>query len=200
MLQVTEADLKITYQQAGNTNIMYRLFIAIDFPEPVKEKIADIFYGVPHARWTSLDQIHLTIRFIGEVEEYFFEEIKSALYTVHSAKMSIALKGTGYFPLRKEPRVIWIGVEKNELLFQLSSRIERALVTAGCMPEKRKFHPHITIARIKEKVPSQKIMPFISNTALFSIPDIQIDHFSLYSSELTRNGAVHTREESYSLI
>ncbi|MBD3346325.1 MAG: RNA 2',3'-cyclic phosphodiesterase [Chitinivibrionales bacterium] len=179
---------------------MYRLFIALDFSDDVKEAIAGICFGIPHVRWMPADQIHLTLRFIGEVDKHLFEEIKSALYSVHATKFKLSLKGTGYFPPRRDPRVLWVGVENNELLLQLFNRIEQALHSVGCEPEKRKFHPHITIGRLKEKVPSSKVMPFVVNNALFSVPDIAVDQFFLYSSNLTREEAIHTKQESYSLI
>lgn len=178
---------------------MYRLFIAIDFPDTVKEQIADICFGIQNARWVPFDQIHLTLRFIGEVDKAAFEEIKSVLQTLHAEKFELSLKGAGYFPPRKDPRVLWIGIKKSDPLIRLFNRIERLLKLIGLEPEKRKFHPHVTIARIKDKIHISKIMPFIAQNSLFSVPNIPIDEFFLYSSKLNRDGAIHHMEATYRL-
>jgi len=91
---------------------MPRLFIAVDLPDTIKKNLEAMFFGIPGARWVTHDQLHLTVRFIGEVEGTLFHDIKSALEEVSIAPFDLQLKGVGHFPPRGAPRVIWIGLEK----------------------------------------------------------------------------------------
>jgi 2'-5' RNA ligase len=179
---------------------MIRLFIAIDIPDSVKEQIANICYGIPRARWVPMDQLHLTVRFIGEAEEAVFEDLRLELEHVNADSFELTLKGVGFFPPRRDPSVLWVGVEENDLLVQLANRIDPVLRQVGIEPEKRKFHPHITIARFKDPQPAAQVMPFIMQQALFAAPSIPVKEYHLYSSKLTGNGAIHTIEASYRLM
>ena len=128
---------------------MPRLFIAIDFPEYVSAKLQDIAYGMPGAVWVPSHQYHLTLRFLGEQNESTLEYVRHALNDVHVDSFHIDLKGVGHFPLRGDPEVLWVGVAANEALLRLSRKLESALGRAGVQPDGRKFHPHVTLARLK---------------------------------------------------
>ena len=177
---------------------MPRLFIAVDLPDIIKKNLEAMFFGIPGARWVTHDQLHLTVRFIGEVEGNLFHDIKSALEEVGVAPFGLQLKGVGHFPPRGAPRVIWIGLEKSEPLQLLRKKIDTPLLKIGLEPEKRKFSPHITLARLKN-TPIQKIANFLSGNGLFSQKPFQVDDFKLYSSSLTPKGAIHRAERVYSL-
>ena len=172
---------------------MYRLFIAIDLPEQVREAVAGIARDLPGARRVPSEQIHLTLRFIGEVDEGMFLAIKSVLGKVRGAPFSLTLKGVGHFPKGKYPRVLWVGMEENEPLRELQKKVELALIGAGIAADERGFSPHITIARLKETPPArvalleEKHQPFVAGP-------FQVGEFYLYSSTLTREGAIHKRE------
>lgn len=175
-----------------------RLFVAIDLPEKVKEEVAGLAGSLPGGRWVPMEQLHLTLRFIGEVDEAQFQEIKSALTLVEGRAFPLALKGVGHFPSGKHPRVLWIGLEANELLPELYQRVESALAAAGISPEERRFSPHITIARLKE-TPATAVAAFEERHAPFQAGPFPVAEFHLYSSALTREGAIHTREATYPL-
>ena len=177
---------------------MIRLFVAIDLPDGVKEGLRAISFGLPGAKWVPADQLHLTLRFIGEVDGGLFREIREALQHVESEGFAMNLKGLGYFPPRQEPRVLWVGMEKSELLWQLRKKVDRELVQLGIPPEKRNFSPHITIARLKE-TPLARLTNFLSGNALFALPEFQVDCFYLYSSVLTPKGPIHQQEAGYHL-
>jgi 2'-5' RNA ligase len=172
---------------------MYRLFIAIDLPEQVREAVAGIARDLPGARRVPREQIHLTLRFIGEVDEGMFLAIKSVLGTVRGSPFSLTLKGVGHFPKGKYPRVLWVGMEESVLLRELQKKVELALIDAGVAADERGFSPHITIARLKETPPArvalleEKHQPFVAGP-------FQVGEFYLYSSTLTREGAIHKRE------
>ena len=177
---------------------MYRLFIAVDLPETQRKNLEAMFFGIPGARWVASDQLHLTVRFIGEVDGALFLDIKNTLAEVSISPFDLQLKGVGHFPPRGAPRVIWVGLEKSEALQRLRKKIDTALFKFGVEPEGRKFSPHITLARLKN-TPPQKVANFLSGNGLFSQEPFQVADFKLYSSTLTPKGAIHTVEREYSL-
>lgn len=179
---------------------MHRLFIAIDFPDEVKDALANICFGVPAAKCVSKDQLHLTLRFIGDADDHLFDEIAESMHDVNASRFSVTLKGVGYFPARRKPNVLWVGMEPSEELAFLRDEIENLLEELGLEPEQRKFHPHLTLARLRPEAPLAKITGFLSANNLFKAEGIPIDEFYLYSSVLTPAGAVHTREASYRLL
>ena len=177
---------------------MPRLFIAVDLPGTMKKNLERMFFGIPGARWVALDQLHLTVRFIGEVDGTLFLDIKNTLEEVSISPFDLQLKGVGHFPPRGAPRVLWVGLDKSELLQLLRNKIETTLLKIGLKHEKRKFSPHITLARLKN-THLQKVANFLSGNGLFSQEPFQVDDFKLYSSILTRKGAIHRVERVYPL-
>ncbi|HEY6872300.1 MAG TPA: RNA 2',3'-cyclic phosphodiesterase [Geobacteraceae bacterium] len=177
---------------------MYRLFVAIDLPEEVKERVAGLDDSLPGGRRVPREQLHLTLRFIGEVDEETFAGIRGALAGVRGAPFSMTLAGVGHFPPGRHPRVLWVGLEGFEPLLDLQQQVESALETSGIAPEERRFSPHITIARLKE-TPAAAVAAFEERHAAFRAGPFPVAEFHLYSSSLTRAGAIHTREASYPL-
>ncbi len=173
-----------------------RLFVAIDLPDSVKERLALLCCGLPGARWVAPEQIHLTLRFIGEVDGGLFLDIRDALTEIAGKSFSLGLSGVGFFPPRGKPRVVWVGLQKNESLLKLRNRMESRLVDVGLEPEGRKFSPHITLARLK-KTPTIKIVRFLESHSHFCTSSFSVENFHLYSSVLGRKGAVHRIEASY---
>ncbi len=177
---------------------MHRLFVAVDIPESAKDQLSRMSFGLPGARWIDKEQLHLTLRFIGEVDGGTFLDIRESLESVRLEPFDIQLKGIGYFPPRKSPRVLWVGVEKSDSLLMLRNRVESVLVKTGLPPEGRKYSPHITIARLKN-THSSKVGNFISINSLYESEQFQVNEFYLYSSTLTSKGAIHTIEAAYPL-
>lgn len=177
---------------------MPRLFIALDLPQSAREKLAEICYGLPSAAWLPPEQFHLTLRFIGEVDGEVFETLREALDGLRSPAFHLALKGIGHFPKRGEPETLWVGVPENQELTCLRNRVERLLVKRGVEPESRKFHPHVTLARVKDSR-ADWIGRYLIDNSLFALYEISVRAFHLYSSRLAPDGAVHTLEASYPL-
>jgi 2'-5' RNA ligase len=175
---------------------MPRLFVAIDLPPAQRDRIQSICSGLPGTRWTPAGQIHLTLRFIGEVDDSLFRQITDTLAKIRTEPLTLTIKGLGHFPPRRLPRVLWVGLEKNDRLLQLRNRIETALVRIGLEPEERKFAPHITIARFKN--PSlNRFKDFMATNNLFELPPFPVNEFHIYSSKLTSKGAIHQLEASF---
>jgi len=110
----------------------------------------------------------------------------------------LSLKGVGYFPPRRHPRILWAGVAENPELFRLQGKIERALNSIGIAPEQRRFHPHITIARLNEP-PLEKIALFMAQNSLFSTELFAVSQFHLYRSYLSKRGAYHQKQATFYL-
>jgi len=175
-----------------------RLFVAIDLPGHVKEQVTRLCCGLPGARWVRPEQLHLTLRFIGEVDGGMFQDIREGLGDVVLDAFTLQLDGVGFFPPRGRPSVVWVGLRQSSGLLHLRRRIESRLVALGLEPEARKFAPHITIARLKNTPPA-KVGRFLENHNLFCSVPFSVDEFFLYSSRLGRNGAIHRIEVGYPL-
>ena len=128
---------------------MIRLFVAVPLPAVLRQSLVAISTGVPGARWTQPDNLHLTLRFIGEVAEPDFHDIAEVLSFVDGRPFQVRVRGVGQFGDRKRARVLWAGVEPNDELQRLRTRIDNLLGRVGIEPEGRKFTPHVTLARLK---------------------------------------------------
>ena len=177
---------------------MMRLFIAIDLPKKIKRELALISFGLPQARWVPHEQLHLTLRFLGEVDGAFFQDIKSILESISGSSFPLTLYGLGCFPPRRDPQVLWVGVGKSVELMVLRRRVDRCLAKLGIALESRKFSPHITLARTR-KTSLARITRFLVDHGLFRLPEFTVSNFHLYSSILTPKGALHRHEAEYLL-
>lgn len=177
---------------------MPRLFVAIDPPLGIRERLTALCCGLPGARWVEPEQLHLTLRFIGEVDGSMLHPVQEALAEVRAQALSLQLEGIGFFPPRGSPRVVWVGIRKNEQLLRLHNRIESVLVRAGLEPEDRKYSPHITLARLKN-TPASRIGAYLAQHGLFGTEEFPVNEFLLYSSVLNSRGARHYIEEGYPL-
>ena len=172
---------------------MPRLFVAIDIPEELKADLRRFASELPAARWVLADQLHLTLRFIGEVGPQTCAAIKGALSGLCFQSFPLALHGTGHFPPGRHPRVLWIGVEPSDPLARLHQDLELALMEVGLAPDERPFSPHLTLARLKETAPPA-VGSFETRHGGVAYPPFEVREVVLFSSVLTNQGAVHSRE------
>uniref|UniRef100_UPI00405769B8 RNA 2',3'-cyclic phosphodiesterase n=1 Tax=Candidatus Electrothrix sp. TaxID=2170559 RepID=UPI00405769B8 len=176
-----------------------RLFVALDMPESIQERLGMIACGLPGAHWVAPEQLHLTLHFIGEVDGAMMRNIQDALGKLSCPALQLCLQGVGLFPLRgKSPHTLWVGVEKSEQLLTLHRQIGSALVRQGCALEQRKYAPHITLARLKN-TPKKRLNEFVARHMSMYFPDVQVNQFSLYRSVLGPKGAKHYVEQEYML-
>jgi RNA 2',3'-cyclic 3'-phosphodiesterase len=178
---------------------VHRLFIAVDLPAPVKDQLSALCVGVPGAKWVGRSQLHLTLRFIGEVDTSRRDAIKTALAAIKSAPFTMTLQGTGRFPPRGAARVLWVGVRVPPPLTHLYDQVERTLVSLGLPPEDRGFSPHITVARLKTPPHPETIERYLGKHKSFQTDPIAVDSFILYSSVLAPQGPTYTPEGVYKL-
>ena len=178
---------------------MPRLFTAIDLPEDIRLAVTGIGKDLPGARCVPQEQLHLTLRFIGDVDDVAFAAVRPALAKVCATPFALTLRGIGHFPPGRHPRVLWIGLDGSAPLMALQQDVELALVGAGIPPEERSFSPHLTLARLKD-TPPHLVAGLEERFKDFTAGPFPVTEFHLYSSTLTHNGAIHTREEIYRFI
>ncbi len=174
---------------------MHRLFVAIRPPEPVRARLLAAMGGVGGARWQSDDQLHLTLRFIGEVDRHQVKDVHAALGGVHHPAFEIALAGVGSFDRRGEPATLWAGVAPQEPLRALHKKVDQAIARVGIERDRRAFAPHITLARLPRG--AGPIGPFLQAAGRLASPLFRAEDFRLYESRLTPEGAVYTILERY---
>lgn len=175
-----------------------RLFVGLDLPWPVREQFDRLDGSIPGARWVPGENLHLTLRFIGEVTPVEAEEIDLALTTLRGKAFPLSFTGVGTFAKGGRETQLWVGVERNPALDHLQGKIETALQRAGLPPERRRFTPHVTLARLDNAVPP-KIAAFLQAHNLFRSEPVAFDHFTLFSSLLGKEAAVYTAEVDYKL-
>lgn len=179
-----------------------RLFVALDVPDETRLSLGDAirkFEGVCRgARWMQAQSIHVTLKFIGHVEETKLPEIKDSLASVKSSPpIPIAFRNFGFFPNERRPRVFWLGIEAGPGLAALAAAISSALEPVGIPREERTFRPHLTLARFKTEKGLPKLREIVAPLAHQSFGNTVASQFHLYESVLNPGGAVHTKLASY---
>lgn len=172
---------------------MIRLFVALELPELVRATLVAMMGEVAGARWQREDQLHLTLRFIGEVDHHLAADIAAALGRIKGDTLALSLDGIGSFEHRGRIDTLWIGVRPRDQLSALAHRINAALVRAGLPPEHRAFVPHITVARLGRTAGPISGFPATPVRAL-SFTTIG---FALWESRLTRSGPDYHVLERY---
>jgi 2'-5' RNA ligase len=175
---------------------MHRLFVAIRPPETVRVQLLDLMEGLPDMRWQHDDQLHLTLRFIGEVERPAAEDVATALQLVRFDRFSIALDGVGKFEKHRNG-ALWAGVRPKDQLKALNAKVERACQSAGLEPERRAYHPHVTLARWKGR--AQRLDGWLERHGGIASDPWEVRDFILYESHLGREGAHYEAVERYQL-
>jgi RNA 2',3'-cyclic 3'-phosphodiesterase len=173
-----------------------RLFIAIGLPDSWKETLAlpqaSIGWLGRGVRWVEPRGMHLTLVFLGEVEEDLLPEIEKGIRDacVDTAAFSMKIRGTGTFPNPKRPRVYWAGIDAPRSLLDLQARIEDAMVELGFEKEEREFRPHLTLARIKEPIGKDRMTDALLRFRLESEP-MAVTEVLLMQSHLSGDGATY---------
>jgi len=175
-----------------------RLFVALQLPEDIQQKVATLRGGIPEARWIPEGNAHITLAFIGEVPNSEISDISVALGRIEHLEFQLQLEGVGVFGNSKRPRVLWAGVSVTEPLQRLQQKISSALENAGFQFEDRRFKPHVTLSRIHLSA-YEHVRHYLSDNALFKTAPIFIENFTLFSSHLAHTGAIHTEEIVFDL-
>lgn len=167
----------------------HRLFVALRPPPLIRATLADAMEAVPGARWQDDDQLHCTIRFVGEVDRHVANDVAAALDTVRHPPVEAALGTLGTFDRGGSIHSLWVAITPVSAVSGLHAKVERRLIQAGIAPEHRAFLPHVTLARFsrRDAPPADlaaRLPPLPASTMRF-------DEFVLYESQLGKNGAVY---------
>ncbi len=175
-----------------------RLFVAIALPDRIKDGLTALCGGVDGARWRERSQLHLTLRFIGEVDGAMARDIDDVLHQVRLPAFSLSLRRTGFFNERKLARVLWAGVADAKPLRKLHGKIQHGLQAIGLQPEHRRYHPHVTLARL-DGIGAMEAEGYAARYSEYASPPFTVERFSLFSSHLARQGAIYTVQAEYAL-
>ena len=177
---------------------MHRLFVAIRPPEAIRDCLIDAMDDSPELRWVSDEQLHLTLRFVGEVERQVANDLAAALGQLHFGSFALKLAGVGRFDQRNGG-ALWAGVEPKARVAALAAKVERLCQSVGLPPERRAFHPHITLARWKGRS-NRAADAFIARHSGLASEPFAADRFTLFESHLSRHGPHYEEIEHYPLV
>lgn len=178
---------------------MLRLFVAIPLPDSIRSDLSGLCSGVPDAKWVSAENMHLTLRFIGEVGRGDADDIHQALSRIRLPAFELVVAGVGCFESRNKVHTLWASVEKQELLSRLRDKVEAAAVRLGLEPERRKFKAHVTLARFRKGTGS-RIGAYIEQHDRFRSQPFPVEHFTLFRSHLGSEGPHYEALAEYPLV
>ncbi len=188
---------------------MIRLFTALGLPDDLRRRLTALQGGIDGARWVAPHNLHITLRFIGEVPEDRARDIAAALDGIRTGAFPVTVSGAGRFGNESRTRALWAGVERSDALVALHEKIDRALIGTGLPPEGRKYTPHVTLAwfsagpgggrnRGRDASAGRILRWLEAQGGFFAVP-FEAREFILYESHLGRNGADYLPLESFPL-
>ncbi|MCX7755871.1 MAG: RNA 2',3'-cyclic phosphodiesterase [Anaerolineales bacterium] len=182
---------------------LLRAFIAIEIPFEIKQAISRQTASLRQSsgraiRWVSVENIHLTLKFLGQVSSANLELLAQSVRAecAHSTPFSIAVEGLGCFPNARRPRVLWIGLSAPPALIHLQHQIETSANRLGYPPDEKPFSPHLTIGRVREQASTaelQTLRLLLEQTHLPSLGTFSVNEICFYRSDLKPDGPVYTR-------
>lgn len=176
---------------------MPRLFTALEIPRDAALSLSLLRGGLPGARWIDVENYHITLRFIGDVEGHVADDIANGLDRISRAPFEIRLSGVGAFGNRK-PHALWAGVAPSAELAALQGEIDRICLRNGAEADARKFTPHVTIARLRNTSPGD-LVPYLSGHGGFATAPFRVGRFVLMSSRDSVGGGPYLVEETWPL-
>lgn len=176
---------------------MIRLFAGLALPESHRRQLATMQNGLKGARWVEPHNLHITLRFIGEVDESVGADLSAALDAVRVQPFELRLKDIGTFG--RPPHSVWVGVEDTPggALAHLHSVVESIMVRAGLVAEGRKFSPHVTLARFKKTISQERLGAFVAAHAGCALAPFEVSGFTLFESHLSHLGAQYAAFAEY---
>ena len=179
-----------------------RLFVALEAPAAVRESLASLLQTLravsPQIRWVRPENLHVTLKFIGEVPETKLAGVRVALASVRSEQpVTLDFRGLGFFPNEKHPRVFWAGIEASSNLKTLAAEVDGATEKLGIPRERHPFSPHLTLARFEPPRLPEKLRAAIQENAAREFGSLLTGEFHLIESKLKPSGAEYTTVESF---
>lgn len=177
---------------------MIRLFAALAIPPEIGRALQTRQTGIEGARWRTLEALHVTLRFYGEIRQDVARDLDAELMTITGRPFEIELAGAGSFADGDDIHAVWAGVAENAELRGLAEACETAARRVGLKPEKRNYRPHVTLAYLRRPNPAE-VAAWIQGNNLLRSPPITVDRFGLYSSHMGRDGSHYRLEAEYRL-
>ena len=175
-----------------------RLFVGIFLPEDIRSRLEGLSGGLSGARWVKPENLHLSLRFIGDVPGGDEHDIDQALQTVDASPFELTFSGLGCFDRRGRVHAVWAGIDKSDALMRLQGKVAAALVRSGIEPEHRKFKPHVTLARMKNGA-ADKVSQYLETHNGFTAGPFPVGDFTLFRSHLGHGGAHYEALADYPL-
>ena len=166
---------------------MPRLFVAIRPPDDVRDALLDLMDGIERARWQDDDQLHLTLAFLGQVDPQSGDDLVERLDAIDRAPFELAIAGVGHFERKGRPSAVWARIAPSDQLSALQRQVAQAARLSGCAMERRKYHPHITLARLDPG--SESPARWLAENANLAAGPWEVQSFALYESRLRPGGA-----------
>jgi len=176
---------------------MHRLFVAIRPPKAIRELLIDAMDDSADFRWQDDEQLHITLRFVGEVDRPLADDLADALGRIRSGPFQLRISGVGRFEQRSSG-ALWAGVEPKDPVAALAAKVERVCQQIGLEPERRAFHPHITLARWKGRR-TREVQSFLERRRALASEPFDVNRFILFESRLSRHGAHYEEVADYPL-
>ncbi len=174
-----------------------RLFTAITLPSEIRDSILNIpSPGIKGIKWLKKEQLHLTLFFLGEVNEHTYKKVKQTLTGIKFSPFTLRVKGVDIFASKRKLRIIWAGIDNPEPVIDIQEEISSRLLDLGFEQEHKRFTPHITIGRAKMRVKPETAGNFLAMNSLFQTDQFKVDSFELMSSRLKPEGAEYSIEKS----
>ncbi len=174
---------------------MPRLFTGLEIPADVGQSLAMLRGGLPGARWVDPENYHLTLRFIGDVDDVIAQEVASMLGKVRRGAFELRLDGLSSFGGRK-PRALVAAIAPAQPVLELQAAHERLMQRVGLEPDGRKYTPHVTLARLRDST-NRQVADYLSNRAGFRSMAFLVSRFVLFSSRASVGGGPYVVEASY---
>jgi 2'-5' RNA ligase len=176
---------------------MPRIFTGLEIPAEVAQSLAMFRGGLPGARWIDPENYHLTLRFIGDVDDLTAHEVASLLGRVRRPSLELRFEELSAFGGRR-PRAVIAALAHTPALMELQAEHERLMQRVGLEPEGRKYTPHVTLARLRD-VSSRDVAEYLSTRALIRPPPFRVSRFVLFSSRTSVGGGPYVIEAAYPL-
>ena len=177
---------------------MIRLFAAVEIPPEIGADLSRRQRGVEGARWRALENLHVTLRFFGDIAEDVAADLDAELSRIAAPPFEIVLEGAGSFGQGREMRAVWAGVADNPELRSLAGKCETAARRAGLIGERRPYRPHVTLAYLKRADPAE-VGRWVADNNLLQSPPIRVTWFGLWSSTLHPQGSRYDLQREYPL-
>lgn len=182
-----------------------RSFLAIELSEELKEALEEVRYRLDlpqfHVRWVQPKNMHLTLRFLGEIQEQDVQRASQAASNAAAkgAPFRMAVLGLGAFPSLNSPRVVWVGIDESRPLLRLEKALSQELELAHFPLPDKTFRPHLTLGRVKSQRGKGELKRHLERNQQLSVGQMNVKHFSLIKSELKPSGPVYTQLNRFAL-